>query len=112
MIQKHLQPHIHNCQTHPGGAIALDLFFKSEIKLRIIAVYLSSTDMQKRNNTQNTVITWIQQAFQHNLHPIILGDFNTHDDICSSSSKFKLINYLHHSNMFDLGAHVDNKHFT
>jgi len=112
MIQKHLQPHIHNCQTHPGGAIALDLFFKSEIKLRIIAVYLSSTDMQKRNNTQNTVITWIQQALQHNLHPIILGDFNTHDDICSSSSKFKLINYLHHSNMFDLGAHVDNKHFT
>src|SRR6185295_10946134 len=83
---KHLQPHIHNCQTHPGGAIALDLFFKSDIKLRIIAVYLSSTDMQKRNNT--------------------------HDDICSSSSKFKLINYLHHSNMFDLGAHVNNKHFT
>ena len=68
--------------------------------------------MQKCNNTQNTVIIWIQQALQHNLHSIILGDFNTHDDICSSSSKFKLINYLHHSNMFDLGAHVDNKHFT
>ena len=62
MIHKHLQPHIHNCQTHPGRAIALDLFFKSEIKLRIIAVYFSSTDMQKCNNTQNTVITWIQQA--------------------------------------------------
>jgi endonuclease/exonuclease/phosphatase family metal-dependent hydrolase len=88
MIRKYLQPHIHNCQTHPGGAVALDLFFKSETKLRIIAVYLSSTDMHKRNETQNTIITWIQQAQQLNLHPILLGDFNTHDDINSSSSKF------------------------
>jgi hypothetical protein len=112
MIRNYLQPHIHNCQTHPGGAIALDLFFKSEVKLRIIAVYLSSTDTHRRNKTQETVISWIQQAHQLNLHPIILGDFNTHDDICSSSSKFRLTNYLHQTNMYDLGAHVDNKHYT
>ena len=88
MICNYLQPHIHNCQTHLEGAVALDLFFKSKIKLSIIAVYLSSTYTHRRNKTQETVISWIQQAHQLNLHPIILGDFNTHDDICSSSSKF------------------------
>ena len=112
MIRNHLTPHIHNCLTHPGGAIALDLFFKSDIKLRIIAVYLSSTDSQKRNETQYIVIQWIQQAYQLNLHPIILGDFNTHDNISSSSAKYQLVNYLHHSNMYDLGAHTCNTQHT
>ena len=112
MVRNHLKPHIHSCLTHPGGAIALDLFFKSNIKLRIISVYLSSTDSTRRNLTQNTVINWIIQAQQLNLQPIILGDFNTHDTHFSSSSKFKLINFLHRSNMFDVGAHFNNTHFT
>ena len=112
IIRNHLKPHVHSCHTHPGGAIALDLFFKSNIKLRIIFVYLSSTDATRRNLTQNTVINWILQAQQHNLQPIILGDFNTHDTKFSSSSKFKLINFLYRSNMFDIGAHFNNTHFT
>ena len=112
MIHNHLKPHIYSVYTHPGGAIALDIFFRSNVKLRIISVYLSSTDTAIRNQTQNTVINWIQQASQLNLHPIILGDFNTQDHIYSSSSKYKLINFLNHSNMYDIGAHFNNKHFT
>src|SRR5947209_181734 len=112
MIRNHLKPHVHSCYTHPGGAIALDLFFKSNIKLRIISVYLSSTDSSKRNSTQDTVITWVQQAIQHNLHPIILGDFNTQDLFLNSSLKFKLVNFLHNSNMYDIGAHSNNTHYT
>jgi ribonuclease HI len=112
MIQNYLKPHVHSCTIHPGGAIALDFFFKGNIKLRIISVYLSSTDTSKRTLTQNKVINWIQQAHQQNLHPIILGDFNTHDNISSSSTKFKLINYLNHSNMYDIGAHFNNTHYT
>src|SRR5260363_83286 len=113
MIRNYLKPYVHSSYTHPGGAVALDLFFKSNIKLRIISVYLSSTDTIKRNNTQNTVINWILQARQLNLHPIILGDFNTQDNnISSSSSKYKLINFLHHINMFDIGAHFNNTHYT
>jgi endonuclease/exonuclease/phosphatase family metal-dependent hydrolase len=112
MIQNHLKPHVHSCNIHPGGAIALDLFFKGSIKLHVISVYLSSTDITKRTHTQNKVINWIQQAHQQNLHPIILGDFNTHDNISSSSTKFKLINYLNHSNMYDIGAHFNNTHHT
>jgi len=113
MIRNYLKPHVHSCLMHPGGAVALDLFFKSNIKLRVISVYLSSTDTIKRNNTQNTVINWILQARQLNIHPIILGDFNTQDNtISSSSSKYKLINFLHHTNMFDIGAHFNNTHYT
>ena len=112
MIRNHLKPHVHSCHTHLGGAVALDLFFKGNVKLRIISVYLSSTDMHRRNQTQNAVINWILQAQQSNLHPIILGDFNTQDNVYSSSSKFKLINFLHRSNMFDIGAHLNNTHYT
>ena len=53
MIRNHLKPHVHSCHTHSGGAIALDLFFKGNIKLRIISVYLLFTDSNKRNQTQN-----------------------------------------------------------
>lgn len=112
MIHNFLQPHIHNCLTHPGGAIAIDLFFKSNIKLHIILVYLSSMDMTKRTATQTTIINWIQSALQHNLHPIILGDFNTHNFNFRSSAKYRLINFLHHSNMYNVGAHFDNTHYT
>ena len=112
MIQNHLKPHVYSCLTHHSGAIALDLFFKSNIKLHVISVYLSSTDSTKRNLTQNTVINWILQAQQLNLQPIILGDFNTHNTTFSSLAKFKLINFLHCSNMFDIGAHFNNTHYT
>jgi hypothetical protein len=47
MIRNYLKPHVHSCYTHLGGAIVLDLFFKSHTKLRIISVYLSSTDSNK-----------------------------------------------------------------
>jgi hypothetical protein len=73
---------------------------------------LSSTDTSIRNQTQNTVINWIQQASQLHIHPIILGDFNTQDITHSSSSKYKLINFLNNSNMYDIGAHFNNKHST
>ena len=76
MINNSLKSHIHNIHTHPGGAIAVDLFFKHDFKFRIISVYLSSTNQQYRNQTQDKVISWIQQALSLNLHPIILGDFN------------------------------------
>ncbi|KAF0534298.1 reverse transcriptase [Gigaspora margarita] len=68
--------------------------------------------MTKRTNTQNTIINWLLQAKQQNLYPIILGDFNTQDNAFSSSSKYKLINFLHRSNMFDIGAHLNNTHYT
>jgi endonuclease/exonuclease/phosphatase family metal-dependent hydrolase len=112
MIKNYLKPHVHNCLTHPGGAIALDLFFKNEIKIRIISVYLSTTDSTKRNLTQNTVINWIQQASQLHIQPIILGDFNTQDNTLSSSTKFKLVNFLNHNNFYDIGLHFNNTQHT
>jgi hypothetical protein len=112
MIKNYLKPHVHNCLIHEGGAIALDLFFKNDIKLRIISVYLSSTDIIKRNNTQNTVINWIQQANQLHIQPIILGDFNTQDNTFSSSTKYKLVNFLNHNNFYDIGLHFNNTHHT
>ena len=110
MIRNQLKPHVYNYLIHPEGAVALDLFFKNEIKLRIISVYLSSTNSVKRNLTQNTVINWIQQASQLQIHPIILGDFNSQDNTFSSSSKYKLVNFLNHNNFYDIGLHFNNTH--
>ena len=57
MIKNNIKPHIHNILTQPGGAIAIDLFFKNDYKFRIISVYLSSTNTSKHRLTQNTVTT-------------------------------------------------------
>src|SRR5262249_20582186 len=109
MVQNKIRPHIHNILTHPGGAIALDFFFKHDYKFRIISVYLLSTNSQTRKSTQDKVITWIQQALAKNLHPIILGDFNANNNTTiSSATKYQLLNYLHNINLFDLANHTNN----
>ena len=108
MISNILQPHVHNILNHPGGAIAIDIFFKHDFKFRIISVYLSSTNSTTRNKTQNKVIQWLQQALQHQLHPIILGDFNASMlTSLPSSSKYLLLNHLNRSNMYDLASYTN-----
>ena len=52
MLSNNLTPHIHKILKHEGGAISIDLFFKHDFKFRIISVYLSSTDISRRNSTQ------------------------------------------------------------
>jgi endonuclease/exonuclease/phosphatase family metal-dependent hydrolase len=109
MIKNDIKPHIHNILTQPGGAIAIDLFFKHDYKFRIISVYLSSTNTANRKLTQDTAITWMQQAISSNLYPIILGDFNADNSTSTSSTtKFQLLNYLHSTNMYDLADYTDN----
>src|ERR1043165_3537842 len=109
LIRNNLQPHIHNILNHPGGAIAIDLFFKHNYKFRIISIYLSSTNNSIRQQTQSTIITWIQQALQQQLHIIILGDFNSSiQTTISNATKYQLLNYLHSINMYDLANHTNN----
>ena len=55
MLSNNLTLHIHKILKHEGGAIAIDLFFKHDFKFRIISVYLSSTDISRRNSTQTKV---------------------------------------------------------
>ena len=38
MIRNHLKPHVHSCHTYSGGAIALNLFFKSGKALYYISL--------------------------------------------------------------------------
>ena len=111
MIHKSVKNYIHKITLFPGYAIAVDLFFKHDFKFRIISVQLSLTNQQYRNQTQDKVISWIQQALSlnlHHLHPIILGDFNASNTSYQSISKFKLLSYLHNNNMYDLADHTNN----
>jgi exonuclease III len=109
MVHKDIKPYIFNVKTHEGGAIALDFTFKNNHKFRIISVYLSSTNSERRNKTQSTVISWIQQAISIGLYSIILGDFNAETSYdAPHSSKTKLINFLISHNMFDIANYTDN----
>ena len=113
MLSNNLTPHIHKILKHEGGAISIDLFFKHDFKFRIISVYLSPTDLSRRNSTQTKVNQWIQQALNQQLYPIVLGDFNV--DISttnSATSKSKLINFLTSNNLYDLTNHTSNTSYT
>src|SRR5260364_430447 len=109
MVSNHLTPHIHNIITHPGYAIAIDIFFKHDFKFRIISTYLPSDNAHIRPETQNLVIKWIQQATSQNLLPIVTGDFNvTIDNSYSSSIKYKLLQFLSYNNMYNLASYTQN----
>ena len=113
MIKNNIKPHIHNILTQPGGAIAIDLFFKHDYKFRIISTYLLSTNNLTWQQTQSTIITWIQQALQQQLHIIVLGNFNSATLVTvSNTTKYQLLNYLHSTNMHDLANHTNNTDFT
>ncbi|RIB30890.1 DDE superfamily endonuclease-domain-containing protein [Gigaspora rosea] len=62
---------------------------------------------------QLNVIKNLKQALLTNLIPIVLGDFNAYNQPnISSSSKFKLINYLHSINILDLADFTQNLQYT
>ena len=59
MLSNNLILHIHKILKHEEGAISIDLFFKHNFKFWIILVYLSSTDILRRNSIQTKVNQWI-----------------------------------------------------
>ena len=113
MINNNLKLYIHNVLIYYEGAIAIDLFFKHNFKFRIISVYLSTSNKPHRDSAQEKAITWIKQALSLNLLPIVLGDFNASTNyISSTSSKTRLLSYLHSINMYDLTDHTANQQNT
>src|SRR5260363_218315 len=68
MLHNSIKSHVYKILSHPGGAIAIDLYFKHDFKFRIISIYLSSTNQIYRKNTQQATIQWIQQALSSNIH--------------------------------------------
>ena len=113
MVNNNLKSHIHNVQIYSEGAIAIDLFFKHDFKFRIISVYLSTFNKSHRDSAQEKAKQWIQQALNLNLLSIVLGDFNTSTNFTSNtSSKTRLLSYLHSINMYNLTNHTSNQQNT
>ena len=65
-VIKTLQPYIHNIMTVTGTVIAVDFFFPSNQKVRIVSIYLPSTNKTLNKDTQKKVIEWTQQAVARN----------------------------------------------
>ena len=113
MLYNSIKSHVYKILSHPGGAIAIHLYFKHDYNFRIIFIYLSSTNQIYRNNTQQATIQWIQQALSSNIHPIILGDFNASSTFSTSNiAKTQIFSFLHNNNMYDLADHTNNLEHT
>ena len=58
-------------------AIAVDLFFPGNQRIRVILIYLTTTNKKLNEETQKTVADWIKQAIARQLKVIVMGDFNS-----------------------------------
>ena len=105
LITQSLTTYIHNIQTLPGTALAIDLYLPYKNNIRIISTYLLS-DTEIKKQTQTQVISWIKQAQQLNITPIVLGDFN--QDL-NKSQQSTLYNYLTSYNFIPL-VHTFHPH--
>src|SRR5215216_2403113 len=76
LIKKPLADHIYNHAGNLGRYIYVDLQFPARFKIRIINIYVSSSNVQLRTQTIKEVSEIIQQALTKNIHIILLGDFN------------------------------------
>src|SRR6266498_4490787 len=71
---------VQNTFLHSDRFIYVDLFFKGNIKVRIIVVYLHAdpTARLQRQAVQSQLIDLLNTSQNANYHTIIMGDFNAH----------------------------------
>jgi len=66
-IKTFLQPYIHNIISHPGTAIAIDLFLLNNNNFRIIFIYFPSNNTTLLDATYQKILNWIEYANKQNL---------------------------------------------
>ena len=76
LVMKSLQPYIHCIKTMHKTALAMNFFFLKNQKIRIISIYLSTTNKKLNTQTQLKVSEWVHQAVAKNYETIVIGDFN------------------------------------
>src|SRR5215216_2375642 len=76
LIRKSLADHIYHHAGNLERYIYVDLQFPAHFKVRIINVYISSSNIHLCTQTIKEVSEIIQQALTKNIHIILLGDFN------------------------------------
>src|SRR6266511_3370534 len=82
IVRSSIAKHIFNHFDYKGRVIYIDLQMKNWKKLRIIQVYLhtSNYDIQARLTTHKIIMEHIQQAQNRNYEIMIMGDFNVNPD--------------------------------
>ena len=76
LIKKHLANHIYKHAGNLGRYIYVDMEFPARFKIRVINLYLSSSNLQLRMQTIKEVTDLIRQALSTDMNIILLGDFN------------------------------------
>src|SRR6185437_9978679 len=72
-VQKTLQPYINNILKVTGTAIAVDFFFSRNQRIRVISIYLTTTNKILKEETQRTVADWIRQAVVKDYNVVMMG---------------------------------------
>jgi exonuclease III len=124
IIKKELDKHIYKKNTFEDRGIYIDMAFKRNTKLRIITIYNpanASKDLITRANLHDWLIHAINEATNHKMFTIVMGDFNaTHDPIldtnkfCPPKSPNMLFETLTSFNFIDTfrSIHPSKKEFT
>src|SRR6185437_7234834 len=75
-VQKTLQPYINNILKVTETAIAVDFFFPRNQRIRVISIYLTTTNKILKEEMQRTVADWVRQAVAKDYNVVMMGDFN------------------------------------
>ena len=106
LIKKHLADHIFHHSSFFHCIYSIDFQFKNKQKLRIINVYISSSDKTLRDKTYKIALDLINDAYQKDFLTIILGDFNANpsrpSNLLNSIAFFTLLDNLHMVNNLNL----------
>ena len=106
LIKKHLADHVFHHSSFLHRIYSIDFQFKNKQKLRIINVYVSSSDKSLRIKTHNKALELINDAHQKDFLTIILGDFNADSSRPSNPSNsiafFTSLENLHMINNLNL----------
>ncbi|GBB91499.1 hypothetical protein RclHR1_18820006 [Rhizophagus clarus] len=80
-VENSLASHVHTYTSLSSRLLAVDLYFKGNVKLRIFVVYIPPTsDQALRDITIDLLIQALSEAKRLGFHHAICGDFNMHLD--------------------------------
>src|SRR5688572_17740724 len=111
LIKRTWSSHIFKTHCNHDRYIYIDLLFKGKLKLRVINVYLPSSNQQKELSIkiQNEIMHLLKESIEQHYHIIIMGDFNCDldeyyniiDRQKSVRFKYRLVHYLHSHDFLD-----------
>jgi hypothetical protein len=100
ILKKNLSDRKFNIEYIDGHVIKMDLLFKKQKSIKLVAIYNPSNEKETTNKINRKLIEWMRQATILDQEIIIAGDFNESDK--SISKKKPLKNTIQDHGLYDI----------